>query len=251
MSDKPLAGKTALVTGASRGIGRAIALRLAADGARIAAHGTKGAQETVKAIMAAGGTGLSLAADLATLAGVDYLAAAFGTEAGQPAPDILVNNAGVLAHPDDTLTRQTEDKFDRLMAINVKAPFFLVQRFLAGLPKDGRIVNISSRLSQVAMADQIVYSATKAAINSFTKSLARELGPRGITVNAVGPGLIETDMAAPRLAVPETRAYFTAMSPLKRIGQPDDVADVVAFVASPAARWVTGAYIEASGGASL
>jgi len=251
VTDKPLTGKTALVTGASRGIGRAIALRLAADGARIAAHGTKGAPETMTAIARVGGQAVSLAGDLATLAGVDQLAAGFRKEAGRPAPDILVNNAGIMAAPDDTLARQTEDRFDRLMAINVKAPFFLVQRFLADLPRDGRIVNISSRLSQIAFPDQIVYSATKTAINSLTKSLARELGPRGITVNAVGPGLIETDMAAARLAVPETRAYFTAMSPLKRIGQPDDVADVVAFLASPAGRWVTGAYIEASGGAGL
>ncbi len=251
MAEKALSGKTALITGASRGIGRAIALRLAHDGARVAVHGTKGAADTLHAVKAAGGQGFSLAADLASLAGVEQLASGFGNEAGGAAPDILVNNAGIMAHPDDTTTRQTEERFDRLIAVNVKAPFFLVQRFLSDLPKDGRIVNLSSRLSQIAFPDQIVYSATKAAINSFTKSLARELGPRGITVNAVGPGMIETDMAASRLAVPEARAAIARLSPLNRIGQPDDVADVVAFLVSPAGRWVTGAYIEASGGASL
>jgi NAD(P)-dependent dehydrogenase (short-subunit alcohol dehydrogenase family) len=252
MSSSPLSGKTALITGASRGIGRAIALRLARDGARVAVHGTKGAEETVAAVQAAGGEGFSLAADLATLAGVDQLAAAFRKNAGQAAPEILVNNAGIQTSPVDTLATLSEADFDRLVAINIKAPFFLVQRFLDDLPQGGRIVNLSSQLSVVGFPEQIVYSSTKAAINSLTKSLARELGPRGITVNAVAPGLIETDMTYDRMfAKPETRQFVADLAALKRTGRPDDIADIVAFLASDDARWVTGAYIDAGGGARL
>jgi len=249
MAEKPLSGKIALVTGASRGIGRAIALRLARDGARVAVHGTKGAEDTAREL---GGAGVSLAGDLATLAGVDALAAAFKQRLGKPAPDFLINNAGIQASPNDTLERLGEADFDRLIAVNVKAPFFLLQRFLADFPAGGRVVNLSSALSHVAFPEQIVYSATKAAINSLTKSLAKELGPRGITVNAVGPGPIETDMTRDRLfEKPEARAAMVALSALKRTGVPEDIADVVAFLVSNDARWVTGAYLDAAGGARL
>jgi 3-oxoacyl-[acyl-carrier protein] reductase len=252
MAEKPQSGKIALVTGASRGIGLAIALRLARDGARLAVHGTKGAADTVKAIEKAGGKAVSLAGDLATLAGVDALAAEFRAKLGQAAPDILINNAGIQASPDDTLERLGEADFDRLIAINIKAPFFLVQRFLADFPGGGRVVNLSSQLSQIAFPEQIVYSATKAAINSLTKSLAKELGPRGITVNAVGPGIIETDMTRDRLLGNEQmRAFVAGNTALKRIGKPDDIADIVAFLVSDDARWVTGAYVPGGGGARL
>jgi 3-oxoacyl-[acyl-carrier protein] reductase len=252
VTDKPLAGKLALVTGASRGIGRAIALRLSADGARLAVHGTKGAEETAKAVAQAGGSAVSVAGDISTLAGIAALAAAFKSATGQAAPDILVNNAGIQASPNDVLAKLSETDFDRLVAINVKAPLFLIQRFLADFPDGGRIVNLSSQLSAIAFPEQIVYSATKAAINSLTKSLAKELGPRGITVNAVGPGLIETDMTRDRFFVkPETRAFVAGNTALKRTGLPDDIADIVAFLVSNDARWVTGAYIDAGGGARL
>lgn len=249
---KPLAGKLALVTGASRGIGRAIALRLAANGARLAVHGSKGAADTAKAVEQAGGSAVSVAGDLSTLAGVDMLAAAFRQAAGQAAPDILVNNAGIQADPNDRLDKLSEADFDRLVAINLKAPFFLLQRFAADFPAGARIVNLSSRLSVIAFPEQIVYSATKAAVNSLTKSLAKELGPRGITVNAVGPGLIETDMTSSRFFTkPETRAFVAGMSPLRRTGATDDIADVVAFLVSNDSRWVTGAYIDVAGGVGL
>ncbi len=252
MTTRPLAGKTALITGASRGIGVAIALRLAKDGARVVAHGSKGAAETVKAVVAAGGKAHSVAGDLATLAGIDQVVANFKTETGLAAPHILVNNAGIQASPVDTPAKLSEENFDKLVAVNMKAPFFLVQRFLADFPQGARIVNFSSRLSVIGFPDQIVYSATKAAINSLTKSLAKELGPRGITVNAVGPGIIETDMTRDRFfQKDETRAFVANMAPLKRIGQPDDVADIVAFFASGESRWVTGAYVAGAGGADL
>ena len=249
---KPLAGKTALITGASRGIGAAIAQRLAQDGARVVAHGSKGAAETVKAIGQAGGKALSVAGDLATLAGIDQIVAAFRAATGQKAPDILINNAGIQTSPVDTPRKLSEENFDRLVAVNIKAPFFLVQRFLADFPQGGRIVNLSSRLSVIAFPDQIAYSATKAAINSLTKSLAKELGPRGITVNAVGPGVIETDMTRDRLLTkPEARDWVINMAALKRVGQPDDIAGIVAFLASDDSRWVTGAYIAGAGGADI
>lgn len=249
---KPLAGKLALVTGASRGIGRAIALRLAADGARLAVHGSKGAEETVKAIAQAGGAAVSVAGELSSLAGVAAVAAAFKAATGKAAPDILVNNAGIQAAPNDVLAKLSEADFDRLIAINVKAPVFLVQRFLADFPEGGRIINLSSQLSVIAFPEQIVYSASKAAVNSLTKSLAKELGPRGITVNAVAPGLIETDMTYARFfEKAETRAFVAGNTALKRTGKPDDIADIVAFLASNDSRWVTGAYIDAGGGARL
>jgi NAD(P)-dependent dehydrogenase (short-subunit alcohol dehydrogenase family) len=251
VTDKPLSGKTALITGASRGIGKAIALRLAKDGAWIAAHGSKGAEETVKAVQGVGGQGVSLAAEFGTIAGVDALAAAFREATGKRAPDILVNNAGIQTSPVDTPSKLSEENFDKLVAINIKAPFFLVQRFLADFPKDGRVINLSSRLSTIGFPDQIVYSATKAAINSLTKSLGRELGPRGITVNAVGPGIIETDMTGRFFASEETRAFVAAQAALKRTGKPDDIADIVAFIASDASRWITGAYFDGAGGAGL
>jgi NAD(P)-dependent dehydrogenase (short-subunit alcohol dehydrogenase family) len=252
VAEKPLSGKTALITGASRGIGRATALRLAQDGARVAVHGSRGAEDTARAVEQAGGHAVSLAGDLASLAGVDAVAVEFKNRLGRPAPDILVNNAGIQAGPSDTSARLTEADFDRLIDVNVKAPFFLVQRFLDDYPQGGRVINLSSRLSLIAFPDQIIYSATKAAINSFTKSLAKELGPRGITVNAVGPGPIETDMTRERLFTkPETRAAMAALAAVKRTGVPEDIADIVGFLASEDSRWITGAYFDASGGATL
>jgi len=252
VSEGKLVGRIALVTGASRGIGRAIALRLARDGARVAVHGTKGADDTLRAIERAGGAGVSLAADLASLAGIAALAESFRARTGKAAPDILVNNAGVQMSFVDGVGRISETDFDRMGAVNVKAPFFLVQRFLPDLPAGGRIVNLSSRLSTIGFPEQIAYSMTKAAINSFTKSLARELGPRGITVNAVGPGLIDTDMTHSRFfAKQETREAVAAMAALRRTGAPEDIADIVAFLCSEDARWITGIYFDATGGAGL
>ncbi|HEY1719933.1 MAG TPA: SDR family oxidoreductase, partial [Magnetospirillaceae bacterium] len=133
-----------------------------------------------------------------------------------------------------------------------KAPFFVTQRLTPLLKDGGRVINISSRPSTVAFPFNITYALAKAALNSMTKSLARELGPRGITVNAVAPGVIETDRTVPRmLSTPEQRAAVAATTALKRVGTAADVADVVAFLASDEARWVTGAYIEAAGGAGL
>ena len=163
--------------------------------------------------------------------------------------DILVNNAGI--QTPDGISTITGSDFDRLYAVNVKAPFFLTQRLLRRMPDaGGRIINMSSGLSQIAFPDKMAYAMGKAAMISFTKSLAKEVGPRGITVNAVGPGIIDTDIN-PWVKSPQGKARVAEVAELKRVGQPDDVADVVAFLASHDARWITGAFIDASGGSLL
>ncbi len=252
MSDKRLAGRIALVTGASRGIGRAIALRLAADGAQVFVHysGSREAAEAVaREIEAMGGDDQArlIQADLSTLDGVRALVAGIATE-GDCRLDILIHNAGVQLK--DGIAEITEADFDRLYAVNVKAPFFLTQHLLGRMADGGRIVAMSSGLSQIAFPDKMAYAMGKAAMVSFTKSLAKALGPRGITVNAVGPGIIDTDMN-PWVRSPQGAARVAGVSALGRVGQPPDVADVVAFLASDDARWITGAFIDASGGSLL
>jgi len=255
---KSLTGRTALVTGAGRNIGRAIALRLAHDGADVAVHyNTSVAQaaEVVRTIEGAGGRAFAIAAELATLAGIERFAESLkGTlaERGASGLDILVNNAAVIAEGGDTIAAATESSFDRIVAINLKTAFFLTQLLSPLLKDGGRVVNLSSRPSEVAFPSGIVYAMTKAALNSLTKSTAKEFGPRGITVNAVGPGVIETDRTVPRMLVTqEARAAIAATTALKRIGLVDDVADTVAFLVSDDARWLTGAYIEVAGGAGI
>ena len=253
-----LAGKTALVTGAARNIGKAIALRLARDGATIAIHCKTSLIEAAalaREIEAEGGSSFILAADLATAKGIDSLARSLEAELarrGASGLDILVNNAAVISEGGDTIAATSEDDFDRIVAINLKAAFFLTQRLSPLLNGGGRVINLSSRPSTVAFPNGIVYAMTKAAINSLTKSLAKELGPRGITVNAIGPGVIETDRTVPRmLSTPEARAAIAATTALKRVGTAEDVADMVSFLASENARWMSGTYVEVAGGAGL
>ncbi|MCL7428991.1 SDR family oxidoreductase [Streptomyces sp. NPDC052415] len=248
-------GKTALVTGGSRGIGRAISRRLAREGALVAVHyghdGTA-AERTVKEIEADGGRAFPVHAELGVPGDADTLWSAFDAAlAEQDAPaglDILVNNAGItVPRP---LAQVTEADYDRVFAINTKAPFFIIQRGLDRLRDGGRIVNISSVATRVAFPAIVSYTMTKAALDYLTLSLAQELGPRGITVNAVAPGYTETEIN-PTLAVPEIRRRYSEASTFGRLGDPVDIADVVSFVASDDARWVTGQWIDASGGAHL
>ena len=236
----------ALVTGASRGIGRAVALALAADGYEIAVHyGTNpdAAQETISLIEAAGGTAFAVAADLQKLAGVEAIAEALGDRPIH----VLVNNAGRQLADGPMAEEAT---FDALIAVNVKAAYFLIQKLTPQIVDGGRIINISSGTSTIGFPDKMVYAMAKAAMNAMTMSLAKALGPRGITVNAVLPGLIETDMN-PWVRNPEAAARVANIAVLQRVGQPDDIADVVAFLASPAARWITGELLHASGGGQL
>ena len=244
-----LAGKTALVTGSSRGIGRAIALRLAADGARVAVHyagNETAAKETVAAIEAAGGSAFAIRAELGVPGDAEALWKAFDEHAD--GLDILVNNAGI-AGP-GLIHEVEEADYDRVFAVNAKAPFFIVKQGLDRLRDGGRIVNISSGVTKVAFPGMTSYAASKGAVEVLTLTLAQTLGSRGITVNAVSPGTIETDIH-PWMADPAAKAHAAGFSVFDRVGQPEDVADVVGFLASDAARWVTGQNIDASGGSGL
>ncbi|MGP4114542.1 SDR family oxidoreductase [Streptomyces sp. 4N509B] len=249
-----LTGRTALVTGGSRGIGRAIAERLGRDGARVGVHYNEreaAAKETVAAIEAAGGSAFAVQARLGEPGDAEALWAAFDAQAD--GLDVLVHNAGVVVPPAGVAATTWED-FDRVFATNVRAPFFLTQQGLDRLRDGGRIIAVSSGLARrpANMPGLVAYSMTKAALDVFTTVLAKELAPRGITVNAVAPGVVDTDMNAGWLrASEEGRRQGAAAAALGRVGDPGDIADVVGFVASDDARWVTGHWLDVTGGSLL
>ncbi|WP_328991456.1 SDR family oxidoreductase [Kribbella sp. NBC_01245] len=241
--------KTALITGGSRGIGRAISLRLARDGVRVAVHygrNDEAAKQTVAEIEAFGGQAFAIKAELSEPGAVARLWLAFDAQAD--GLDILVNNAAVIAP--GPFSGQTEGQLDQLLKVNVQAPFFLIQQGLSRLRDAGRIVNITSGVTRIAFPEDVAYSITKGALSTMTLALAKELGPRGITVNSVAPGIVETDMNS-WLADPVAAEAAASYSVFHRVGQPADVADVVAFVVSDDARWVTGQYVDATGGSQL
>jgi NAD(P)-dependent dehydrogenase (short-subunit alcohol dehydrogenase family) len=247
-----LTGRTALVTGASRGIGQTIAARLAAEGATVIVHfGTdeSGAAATVDAMERAGGTAISVRAELGVDGDVETLFA--GVEAGLAGRplDILVNNAA--AAPAGPLGVTTRAAFDHLFAVNVRAPYFIIERALPLLSEGARIVSVSSVATRMANSAQTSFAMTKGAIETMTKTIAVQLGPRRITVNAVAPGATRTATNGAVFDTPGLTEQISGMTALNRLGGPDDVADVVAFLASHAARWVTGQIIDASGGLFL
>ncbi|WP_067169191.1 SDR family oxidoreductase [Microtetraspora niveoalba] len=249
-----LEGKTALVTGASRGIGRAVAERLAADGALVAvnyARDEAAAAETVAAITKKGGRAFPVRAELGVPGDVDALFAALDRELGSDAPvDVLVHNAGI--NVSAVIEDVTPEMYDRGFAVNTRAAFFVTRRALARMPDGGRIVTITSGVTRIAFPEGIAYAMTKGALDSFTLALAKHLGPRGITVNNVAPGIIDTDINAGWLrGDADAWRASAARAALGRVGEPSDVADVVAFLASDDARWVTGATIDATGGSDL
>ncbi|MFE0173299.1 SDR family NAD(P)-dependent oxidoreductase [Streptomyces sp. NPDC059002] len=250
-----LDGRTALVTGGSRGIGRAVALRLAAEGALVAVHyggNDAAAAQTVAKIAESGGRAFAVQARFGERGAVDRLfegLAAGLADHDADGLDILVNNAGI--HSTTSIGKLTEEEFEQLLAINVSTPVFVVQRALPLLRDGGRIVNMGSAATRIANPLQIGYTVTKAALAALGPSLANELGRRGITVNTVEPGVVLTDIIAPYAAVPEALAGLESITALGRIGEPEDVADVVGFLSGPQGRWVTGQTIDVSGGTYL
>ncbi|HEU5025395.1 MAG TPA: SDR family oxidoreductase [Spirillospora sp.] len=248
-----LAGKVALVTGGSRGIGRAVARRLAADGATVAltyGRDAAAADATVRTIEKDGGRAVALRAELGRHGDAAALWEAFDERTGNARVDIVVNNAGIGRSAD--LAGLTEEEFDEVFAVNVRAPFFIVQQALPRLADGGRIVNVSSGAARLAMPEAIAYGSTKGALDTFTLNLAKALGPRGITVNSVAPGIIDTDVNAGWLrGNAEAWEHASSLSALGRVGTPEDVADIVAFLASDDARWVTGRVVDATGGSAL
>lgn len=245
-----LISRTALVTGASRGIGRATARALALAGARVIVHYGNSAEDAhslVAEIREAGGQADAVGADLSASDGAQRLAAEVRKlVVGQL--DILVANAGIAVPA--TIEAQTIEDFDRMFAVNVRAPFFLVQQLLPMLGDGSSIVMTSSLAARAAVGQLSAYSATKGAIDTMVKHFASLLGPRGIRVNAVAPGIIDTDMSE-FAKTDGGRDYALKMQALQRIGHADDVADAVTFLASNSARWVTGDTIQVGGGSKL
>ena len=241
-----LSGKTALVTGASRGIGRASALALAAAGAQVLVHYGRGANEAegvVGEIRKAGGRADVVAADLERADGPHKFAKLARDIVGDRL-DILVANAGVSKSA--TIEDTTIEDFDRLFAVNVRAPFFLVQQLLPILSKGSSIVLVASLAARGVVGTMPAYAATKGAIDTLVKHFASLLGARGIRVNAVAPGVVETDMSN-FTKTDAGRDLALGMQALKRLAQPDDIGGVVAFLASEDARWISGDTIHVDG----
>ena len=246
MATTRLDGKVALVTGASRGIGRAIALRLARDGAAMVvnyAGNADAAGQVVGEIESSGGRAVAVQADVGKMADVVRLFETTIEHFGRL--DILVNNAGIMFNK--PLADVTEEEFDRIVAVNVKGTFFACQQAARRMSDGGRIINFSSSTTALMLPTYGAYVATKGAVEQFSHVLAKELGARGITVNVISPGPTDTELFGQGKSE-QDKQRFAQMAALGRLGQPDDIADVVALLASDDARWITGQNIRANGG---
>jgi len=252
-----LINKTALITGASRGIGRATASAVAEAGAHVLVHYGRSAEDAeslVADIRSKGGRADAIKADLGTPDGATLLAREVRSIVGKRL-DVLVLNAGISKAA--RIVDHTVEDFDNLFAINVRSPFFLVQQLLPVLGQGSNIIVISSAVARTVVGKPgldnpsiLAYAATKGALETLVKNWAAILGPKGIRVNAVAPGVIDTDMS--NFTKTEARRVVTLeMQALKRIGKPEDVAEVVVFLASDGARWITGASIPVDGGSKL
>ncbi|MCT1402484.1 SDR family oxidoreductase [Paenibacillus sp. p3-SID867] len=243
---KSLSGKVAIVTGASRGIGREIAERLAENGAKVVvnyASSPAKAEEVVSAIKQSGGEARAIQADIRQVAAIERL---FGeTIEAYGGIDILVNNAGIMTTK--PVAAMTEEDFDQQFAINVKGTYFAIQQAFHHMNSGGRIINFSTSVVGQMFPAYSVYAGTKGAVEQFTRQLAKEFGPKGITINAVAPGPINTEL----FTIGKSEEQITGianMNAFGRLGEPDDVAGAVLFLAGEESKWITGQTIRVNGG---
>ncbi len=244
--DNKLAGKVALVTGASRGMGRKIAEELARYGAKVIVNYASNpglAEDVVNGIKQNGGDALAVQADISKVADLEVLFQKTLDAYGQV--DILVNNAGIMITK--PLVSMTEEDFDRQFAINVKGTYFSCQLAAKHMSENGRIINFSTSVTGQMFPTYSAYAGTKGAVEQITRQLAKELGPKGITINAVSPGPVNTELFTVGKTA-EQIASVGSMNSFGRLGEPEDIANVVLFLASPESQWVTGQTIRVNGG---
>ncbi|MEU4690853.1 SDR family oxidoreductase [Actinoplanes sp. NPDC023714] len=249
--------RTALVTGGSRGIGREICIQLAAQGALVAVHyagDDAAARQTVELIEAAGGSAFPIRARFGEEGDVDTVITALEEglreRTGTAHLDVLVNNAAINDSAGG-IDGETPEAFDRLFAVNVRAPFFLIQRALPLMGAGGRVINIGSGVTRIALPGELAYAMTKAAMATLTRNVANDLGARGITINTVAPGPTRTERMAAFLDHPQAQAAIAGNQAIERVGTPADIAAVVAFLATDAAGWLTANVLDATGGTYL
>ncbi|RED54909.1 SDR family oxidoreductase [Cohnella lupini] len=241
-----LSGKVALVTGASRGIGREIAEVLARNGAKVVVNYTSSpdkAEEVVSGIKNEGGEALAVQADISRVAEVEMLFKKTLEAFGQV--DILVNNAGIMITK--PISNVTEEDFDRQFAINVKGTYFAIQQAAIHMSPNGRVINISTSVIGAMFPNYSVYAATKGAVEQITRQLAKELGPKGITINAIAPGPVNTELFKVGKTEEQIKG-FVNMNSLGRLGEPEDISSVILFMAGEESRWMTGQTVRVNGG---